>query len=114
MENCIFCKIVGGQIPSTRVYETESVYAFADINPGAPKHILVIPKQHITSAADLAPEHSGLIAEMILASGEIARQQGLADTGYRLVTNIGKDGGQSVYHLHWHILGGRPLAWPPG
>ena len=107
--NCIFCKIVNGEIPSNKVYEDESVLAFNDINPAAPVHILVIPKKHIESAVALTDEDDELIAHIFQVIKLIAKEQGL-DNGFRLVSNIGEDGGQTVKHLHFHILGGKKLS----
>ena len=106
MNDCIFCKIVGGVIPSTKVYEDEFVYAFNDIEPQAPVHILVIPKEHITSAADVDEKNSYLVAKCFEAISQIAREKGL-DSGYRIINSCGPDGGQTVFHLHFHLLGGK-------
>lgn len=114
MENCIFCKIIAGEIPSKKVYEDEQVYAFYDINPAAPVHVLVIPKTHIASANDISNENSGVIAHIFEVVQKIASDHKIADGGYRVVNNCGIDGGQTVGHLHFHILGGRSLGWPPG
>ncbi len=108
MENCIFCKIVAGDIPSSKVYEDDKVLAFRDIAPMAPTHILVIPKAHIESVAAITPENSGLVSHMFAVIAEIARQEGL-ESGFRVVSNCGPDAGQTVPHLHFHILGGRVL-----
>jgi histidine triad (HIT) family protein len=106
---CIFCKIIAGEIPSTKVYEDETVFAFRDINPQAPVHILVVPKTHIGSVAEINGENSGVVAHIFEVIAEIARQEGLVN-GYRVVSNCGADGRQSVQHLHFHILGGRELT----
>lgn len=106
--DCIFCKILRGEIPSTKVFETESVYAFRDINPMAPTHILVIPKAHIVSADEVSGENSALVAKIFEAIPQIAKIEGLTN-GYRVITNCGEDGCQSVKHLHFHLLGGRKL-----
>lgn len=111
--DCIFCKIVNGEIPSTKVYEDERVYAFNDLEPQAPVHVLIIPKEHIVSAADIDSQNSGLVAAVFEAGAKIARQLNL-DGGFRIVTNSGDDGQQSVKHLHFHLLGGRKMKWPPG
>jgi histidine triad (HIT) family protein len=111
--DCLFCKIVSGAIPVTRLYEDEHVLAFPDIHPQAPTHILIIPKQHIASHAHAAAADKEMLGHMMFAAGEIARAQHL-DNGYRLVINTGPDGGQTVDHLHVHLLGGRPMGWPPG
>lgn len=107
--DCIFCKIVDGQIPSSKVYEDEYVYAFKDINPQAPVHILVIPKIHITSTDDVSENNVESVSKIFLASPKIAADAGLAN-GYRVITNCGADGAQSVKHLHFHIIGGKPLV----
>ena len=109
MENCLFCKIVAGQIPSTKVYEDASILAFRDIAPQAPTHILVIPKAHIPSVAGITAENSGVVAHIFEVIPQIAEQEGLVN-GYRVVSNCGADAGQTVHHLHFHILGGKTLA----
>lgn len=111
---CLFCRIVSGEIPSEKVYEDGEVVAFKDIRPAAPVHILVIPKVHIASLASLEPAHAELAGRLVVAAANIAASQGLAERGYRLVANCGNDGGQTVGHLHFHLLGGRQLTWPPG
>ncbi len=111
--SCLFCKIVAGEIPSTAVYQDELVYAFADINPKAPVHVLVVPREHIGSLDDVGQDKRALLGHLLWAAAEIARQKGLAH-GYRIVVNTGTDGGQTVDHLHLHLLGGRPMTWPPG
>lgn len=113
MSDCIFCKIANGSIPSAKVYEDGQYYAFRDISPAAPTHVLVIPKRHVAHVLEAA-SMPGLMDGLMAAAAEIARQEGLEDGGFRLVINTGEDGGQSVHHLHLHILGGRKLAWPPG
>ncbi len=113
MADCIFCKIANGEIPSTKVYEDDTVLAFKDLEPQAPVHVLIIPKEHITSAADITPENSMLVAHIFEAAAKIAKQLALTN-GFRLVTNAGEDGQQSVQHLHFHMLGGRAMHWPPG
>jgi histidine triad (HIT) family protein len=112
-EDCLFCKIVAGEIPSQQVASTDDVYAFRDINPAAPTHVLVIPKEHIVSAADVGSEHGPLIAEIFQVARQVARDEGIGDA-YRLVSNVGAGAGQSVFHLHFHVIGGRELSWPPG
>ncbi|OJV64537.1 MAG: histidine triad nucleotide-binding protein [Clostridiales bacterium 38-18] len=112
--DCIFCKIINGDIPSTKVYEDSQVYAFKDINPEAPVHVLIVPKQHIESVAHLDDTHKDLIGHIHLVAKQLAEEAGIDQSGYRLLTNIGKEGGQSVFHLHYHMLGGRQLKWPPG
>ncbi|MBR6115536.1 MAG: histidine triad nucleotide-binding protein [Oscillospiraceae bacterium] len=109
MTDCLFCKIIAGEIPSTKVYENESVYAFRDINPQAPTHILVVPREHIGSVAELTSANSAAAAKCLEAVAEIARQEGLTG-GYRVVSNCGDDAGQTVKHLHFHILGGERLG----
>jgi histidine triad (HIT) family protein len=111
--DCLFCKIVSGTIPAERLHETADTLAFADLHPQAPVHVLVIPKRHIASHAHALPGDAGVLGNLLTAAGEIARQQGL-ENGYRLVVNTGRDGGQTVNHLHVHLLGGRPMGWPPG
>jgi histidine triad (HIT) family protein len=114
MENCIFCKIIDGQIPSSPVLDNEWVYAFNDINPEAPHHILIVPKKHIKSLADISLDDIQLLAEVQLAAREIAVSLGVKEEGFRLVTNAGPKGGQTVDHLHYHFLAGRQMKWPPG
>ena len=109
MSDCIFCKIVSGEIPSKKVYENEFVYAFRDINPQAPVHILVVPKEHIASAAEIRPDNSAVVSKIFEAIAEIADAEGLKN-GYRIVSNVGQHGCQSVKHLHFHILGGEQLS----
>ncbi|MBO5837004.1 MAG: histidine triad nucleotide-binding protein [Oscillospiraceae bacterium] len=109
MENCLFCKIVAGEIPSNKVYEDELVLAFRDIAPQAPTHILVIPKAHIGSVAQITPENSGIVAHIFQVIAKVAEAEGLQN-GYRVVSNCGDDAGQTVHHLHFHILGGKKLA----
>ena len=111
--SCLFCKIVDGSIPSTAVYQDEQCYAFADLHPQAPVHVLVAPREHVVSLAETDPTDRALLGHLLWAAAEIARSKGLAK-GYRVVINTGQDGGQTVDHLHVHLLGGRPLAWPPG
>ena len=114
MSECLFCKIVARTIPAVFVYEDDLVVAFDDINPQAPTHTLVIPRQHVASMAELHDSDVGLLGRLMLAGNTIAKQKGIAAGGYRFVVNTGVHGGQSVFHLHLHILGGRHLAWPPG
>lgn len=109
MENCLFCKIVAGEIPSTKVYEDELVLAFRDIAPQAPTHILVIPKTHIASVAEITAENSGVVAHIFQVIAKVAEAEGLQN-GYRVVSNCGDDAGQTVHHLHFHILGGKKLT----
>ena len=112
--DCIFCKIVDGSIPSNKVYEDESVLAFYDLSPQAPVHVLIIPKQHITSANDVTEENSAVIAHIFEVAAKLAKQLGIAEDGYRIVNNCGDKAGQSVKHMHFHMLGGRDFTWPPG
>jgi len=112
--DCLFCRIVAGEIPADIVHRDDQVVAFRDIAPKAPTHVLVIPVEHVASAADLGAGHGPLLERMFAVAVERARADGVAETGYRLVTNVGDDAGQSVHHLHLHLLGGRKLDWPPG
>ena len=112
--DCVFCKIVNEEIPSDIIYEDEDVIAFNDLDPQAPIHFLVIPKKHIESIATLEESDSKIISQVFAAIKKIANDKGLDDKGYRVVTNVGKDGGQTVPHLHFHVLGGRGFKWPPG
>jgi len=114
MSECVFCKMVDGEIQPEVVYENEAVLAFKDINPQAPVHVLVIPRKHIASLNDLEPEHDVLVGEMYLAAKKVAQLTGIAEAGYRTVMNCGPQAGQTVFHLHLHVLGGRALGWPPG
>ena len=107
---CLFCRIEAGEIPSTRVAEDEAVIAFRDINPRAPTHVLVMPREHIRSAAELTDADAPLVGHVMAVAAEIARSEGIAESGYRIVTNVGDWGGQSVDHLHFHVMGGRPLG----
>ena len=110
--NCIFCRIAAGQAPAEIIYQDERIVAFRDLHPKAPTHVLIIPRQHIISVAQAEAADAALLGELLLAAAKIAQDEGLA--GYRLVTNIGPEGGQSVFHMHVHLLGGRRLGWPPG
>lgn len=112
--DCLFCKIIKGEIPSAKVYEDNKVYAFRDIEPQAPVHILIIPKEHIASANELTEENASIVGHIFAVAAKIAKEEGIAEGGYRIVNNCGEDGGQTVKHLHFHMLGGRSLAWPPG
>jgi histidine triad (HIT) family protein len=114
MANCLFCSIVAGDIASTPVLSTELAYAFEDINPAAPVHVLVVPREHITDAAALLPDHGEALSAVLQAAQQAAVMKGIAHSGYRLVFNVGEDSGNSVPHLHLHVLGGRSMAWPPG
>lgn len=112
--SCLFCSIAAGDIPSRTVHEDDTVVAFHDIAPRAPTHILLIPRQHIRSVSDLTDEHAPLVGHLFAVAADIARSQGIADAGYRIVVNTGRAGGQTVDHLHLHLIGGRPMTWPPG
>jgi histidine triad (HIT) family protein len=113
MADCLFCKLVAGEIPARKVYEDASVFAFEDIDPKAPTHVLIVPKQHVPGLNEAAAQDADLIGRCHLAAASIAQQRGL-QSGYRTVLNVGPDAGQSVFHLHVHLLGGRKLQWPPG
>ncbi len=118
-QDCIFCKIINGEIPSKKVYEDDLVYAFHDINPVAPVHVLIVPKKHVLGIQEISEEDELLVGHMFLVARRIAQDLGLApdealNGGYRLVFNVGKDAGQSVFHLHLHLIGGRSMSWPPG
>ena len=112
--DCLFCRIVAGEIPSTRVHEDDLVIAFRDIAPRAPTHILLIPRRHDPSAADLVEADGPLLGRLFAVAADVARSEGIADSGYRLVSNVGRWGGQTVDHLHFHLMGGRSFDWPPG
>ena len=113
MPDCLFCGIVAGDVPSTGVLETEQSYAFRDINPAAPVHVLVVPKEHVGGVDEVAPEHAELLADLFGAINQVAQKEGIAQSGFRIVANVGEDAGQLVPHLHFHVLGGRSLRWPP-
>ena len=113
-EDCIFCKIVAGEIPSDEVYQDERVYAFRDINPAAPTHVLIIPRQHLANTNELDEGHKEIAAAMLLAAPKIAAQEGVAESGYRLIMNTGPDGRQEVMHVHLHLLGGGRMQHPMG
>jgi histidine triad (HIT) family protein len=110
----LFCKIVAGEIPATKVLETDRSLAIRDLNPQAPTHVLVIPKEHVTHAGELTAVHGALLADLFETAAKVAEQEGIAEGGYRLVFNVGDDAGNSVPHLHLHVLGGRKVGWPPG
>ena len=114
MSDCLFCKMVSGEIQPDVVFEDDDVLAFRDVSPQAPVHVLVIPKTHIATTNDLAAEHAGLVGKMVLAAQRVAADEGIAEPGYRMVMNCNPGAGQSVYHIHLHLLGGRPMNWPPG
>ena len=113
MSDCLFCKIVAGEIPSEKLYEDDDLMAFWDISPQAPKHLLVIPKKHLVDASDVQEEDEKLVGKMVRIGAQIAAENGISD-GFRMVINNGADAGQLVFHIHMHILGGRPMSWPPG
>jgi histidine triad (HIT) family protein len=112
MTDCLFCKIVRGEIPAAMVYETDAVLAFKDIHPKAPTHVLVVPKKHIATVDDVEPGDAALLGQLFLAAREIARQAGVVESGYRLAVNCGAGAGQTVFHVHLHVLGGRGMQWP--
>lgn len=112
--SCLFCKIIAGEIPATILHEDEQVIAFRDIQPQAPTHCLIIPRRHIATINDLSNEDTSLVGHMVQTAKDIASKEGLAENGYRLVFNVNNDGGQAVYHIHLHLLGGRAMHWPPG
>jgi histidine triad (HIT) family protein len=114
MSECIFCKIAAGEIPADRVYESDAVIAFRDIEPQAPKHVLVIPKRHVATLNDLDEDTIGLVGELYLAAKQIAADEGVAESGYRTLINCNEDGGQDVFHVHLHLMAGRRMGWPPG
>lgn len=114
MQDCIFCKIIKGEIPCQKVYEDDMVLSFKDIEPAAPSHVLIIPKKHISSLNDVTEEDSKIIAHVFMAAKKIVKELGIDKDGYRIVSNCGENGGQSVPHVHFHLLGGRSLQWPPG
>lgn len=114
MDDCLFCKIVAGDIPADIVYQDDTVVAFRDINPQAPTHILIIPREHISTINEIEAEQEATAGRLFTAAREIAAQEGLSDKGYRVVMNCGEGAGQSVFHIHLHLLGGRGFDWPPG
>ena len=114
MTDCLFCKIIAKEIPSNPVAESETAYAFYDIAPQAPVHVLVVPKKHITSADEVASAHGGVVDDMVILAQQVVESEGIRESGYRLVINVGRDAQMTVAHLHLHVLGGRRLEWPPG
>ena len=112
--SCLFCKIIDGDIPSDKVYEDDDILAFRDINPCAPTHVLVIPKKHISTMNDATSEDQQVLGKMMLIAKDIAAQEGIDGSGYRLALNTNSEGGQAVYHIHLHLMGGRQMTWPPG
>ena len=114
MNDCLFCKIINGDIPSDKVYEDDKVYAFSDINPTAPVHILIIPKEHISTINDLTEDNNEIIGHIFNVAKKIANDKGIAEDGYRIVSNCNKAAGQTVFHIHFHLIGGREMGWPAG
>ena len=114
MSDCIFCKIASGDIPAEKIYENDQVIGFRDLNPQAPTHVLVIPKKHVSTINDLKDEDKSLVGDMFLAAKQIAADEGLSERGYRTVMNCNEEAGQTVFHIHLHLLGGRRMQWPPG
>ena len=114
MNDCIFCKIAAGEIPAEKVYEDDQVVGFRDLSPQAPTHVLLIPRRHIPTLNDLGPGDEPLIGHLYTVAAKLAAQEGLAERGYRTLINCNEEGGQTVFHLHLHLLGGRPMGWPPG
>jgi histidine triad (HIT) family protein len=111
---CIFCRIAAREVPAEILHATDTVVAFRDLDPKAPTHILLIPKEHLASVADIEERHGSMLADLMQAATHLARTERIDETGWRLVTNVGEGAGQSVFHLHLHLLGGRPMGWPPG
>lgn len=114
MQACLFCKVINGEIPSNQVYSDEEFYAFRDVNPQAPVHILLVPRKHIKRIVDFTEAEAALIGRMILVANKLAESEGLVEKGFRYVLNCNEHGGQSVFHVHLHLLGGRQMGWPPG
>src|SRR5258706_10780592 len=114
VEDCIFCKIADGRIPSSKVFEDDVCVAFNDLNPQAPTHILIVPREHVDSLDKASENYKGMLGHLLLTAASIARKEGFADAGYRVVINTNSDGGQTVFHLHVHLLAGRPFVFPPG
>jgi histidine triad (HIT) family protein len=114
VSDCLFCRIVAGEVPSEEVASTGRTYAFRDIEPALPVHVLIVPREHVVSADTVTGGHADLLAEMMETAQRVARSEGVADRGYRLVFNVGEDARNSVAHLHMHLVGGRPMGWPPG
>lgn len=112
--DCIFCSIIKGEIPSSKVYEDDRILAFKDINPAAPVHIIIVPKTHISSTNELDESNCDIVGHIFAIGAKLAKEMGISDKGYRIVNNCGEEGGQTVNHLHFHLLGGRLLQWPPG
>lgn len=114
MADCLFCRIAAGEVPATKVHEDDLVLAIRDVSPQAPVHVLLMPREHVVSARDLGESDGAMLGRLFDVAARIAADEGVADDGYRLVTNVGREAGQSVSHLHFHLLGGRRMAWPPG
>ena len=114
MSDCLFCKIIAGEIPGALVYQDDRLAAFKDINPQAPLHVLIVPRKHIATLNDLAPEDDSLVGEMFRRAAALAKEHGYSDRGYRTVFNTNREAGQTVFHIHLHLLAGRGLSWPPG
>jgi len=114
MSTCLFCRILSGAVPASKVFEDDRVVAFDDINPQAPMHVLVVPKTHVATLNDLAPGHDGLVGALVRTGAAIARTRGFDESGYRTVFNCNAGAGQTVFHIHLHVLGGRTMTWPPG
>lgn len=114
MSDCLFCKIIAGQIPGAIVHQDDTLVAFKDINPQAPMHVLIVPRKHIASLSDLTPEDDELVGSMLRCAASLVKQQGYHERGYRTVFNTNREAGQSVFHIHLHVLAGRGLSWPPG
>jgi histidine triad (HIT) family protein len=112
--SCAFCRIVAGEDPAEVLHATDTVLAFRDLRPKAPSHILLIPKEHVEDLREIDHEHGAMLVDLVKAAAHLAKTEGIDETGWRLVANVGPDAGQSVFHLHFHLLGGRPMAWPPG
>ena len=112
--DCLFCRLIAGEIPASTVYEDDDLVAFNDINPQAPVHVLIVPKAHVATLNDLSEAHDALVGRMLRRAAAIAKERGIAGPGYRTVVNCNAQAGQTVFHLHLHVLGGRPMAWPPG
>ena len=114
MTDCLFCKLVNGEIPTKVVFESDTVFAFEDIEPQAPHHVLIIPKKHISTLNDLSAEDSSLVSDLVLTATQIAKKLKIDESGYRMLFNCNEEGGQEIYHIHLHLLGGRKMTWPPG
>jgi histidine triad (HIT) family protein len=112
--SCLFCRIIAGEIPASKVYEDDHLLAFNDINPQAPMHVLIVPKAHVATLNDLSPEHDGLVGEMVRRAAALAAERGYAESGFRTVFNCNAAAGQTVFHVHLHVLAGRSFTWPPG